>query len=153
MRLTLCSCKCSVVGPLLDCIAGLTGLETLCLASSTFVALPDRISCLIGLRSLNLEHCRELTTLPPAMCAMPALEIISLQHCLCLARLPPAFGSLPRLRELNLKETKNFEDYCRYKPGPRRIVGSNNASEGCPLDGLLIPSTVPVSPLTPHVER
>lgn len=106
------------------------------------MALPDSISGLVGLVTLNLESCQKLTTLPPALCAMPALECVTLAGCFLLSGLPPAFGALARLRELSLKDTTPREYYTRGITGIEPL----ELNRPCLLEGTLLPGAILVSP-------
>lgn len=103
---TLGWANCRDVERLLDCISTWSAsLESLDLADSPFMALPDRVSQLCGLRSITLSGCYALAALPHSVLGMTALERLALNFCRKISALPPGLGSLPRLSEIDLEGT------------------------------------------------
>ncbi|ESW05616.1 hypothetical protein PHAVU_011G194900 [Phaseolus vulgaris] len=63
--------------------------------------VPDTISDLIHLRSLELSHCH-IKRLPDSICSLYNLQVLKLNICIFLKELPLTLHELPNLRRLEL---------------------------------------------------
>ncbi|KAH0747267.1 hypothetical protein KY285_008924 [Solanum tuberosum] len=105
-------------GGLPEDIGSLSSLEHLNLQGNNFDHLPQSISELGALRSLNLSNCKRLTQLPDFM-GMPNLMTLNLS-IINIEHLPQSIEQLGALRSLDLS-------YCeRLKELPRSIMGMQN---------------------------
>ncbi|XP_066377069.1 putative disease resistance protein RGA3 [Miscanthus floridulus] len=75
-------------------------LRYLDLSRSDIVALPEDITILYHLQTLNLSHCTRLEQLPKAMKYMTALRHLYTHGCPKLTSMPPELGHLTSLQTL-----------------------------------------------------
>jgi predicted DNA-binding WGR domain protein len=85
-----------------EAIGKLTNLKELSLNKTKIVELPESISELRQLKSLNLTYCYSFTKLPLSIGNLEALEILNLAHCYQLKVLPESIYQLQNLKVLNL---------------------------------------------------
>jgi predicted DNA-binding WGR domain protein len=85
-----------------EAIGKLTNLKELSLNKTKIVALPESISELSQLKSLNLTYCYSFAKLPLSIGNLEALEILNLAHCYQLTVLPESIHQLRNLKVLNL---------------------------------------------------
>ncbi|KAJ6386606.1 hypothetical protein OIU78_016517 [Salix suchowensis] len=78
----------------------LTCIRYLNLSRSSIEEIPKEVGKLIHLRHLNLEHCRELVSLPETMCDLCNLQSLDVCWCRSLKELPLATVKLINLRHL-----------------------------------------------------
>ncbi|KAJ6358300.1 hypothetical protein OIU76_000076, partial [Salix suchowensis] len=78
----------------------LTCIRSLNLSRSSIEEIPKEVGKLIHLRHLNLEHCRELVSLPETMCDLCNLQSLDVCWCRSLKELPLATVKLINLRHL-----------------------------------------------------
>ncbi|CAI5935815.1 unnamed protein product [Closterium sp. NIES-64] len=98
---TLVVTDCEYLDDLPEPLAALTALNTMCIAGSPFVVLPDNIGGFTNLQTLFLKSYRARKTLPSSFTQLASLARLELHECE-LAELPDAIGELRRLRELHV---------------------------------------------------
>jgi hypothetical protein len=75
--------------------AGLSGCKSL-------TSLPEGISALTGLQTLDLSGCGSLTSLPEGISALTGLQTLDLSECGSLTSLPEGISALTGLQTLDL---------------------------------------------------
>eukprot|EP00741_Cyanophora_paradoxa_P021826 tig00000241_g21068.t1 len=85
-------------------LAALANLEALLLSGNRLAALPDELSRLSALRTLDVSH-NALEAVPPAIAGLASLQRLYL-HGNRLERLPPALGRLAALERLDVSQNR-----------------------------------------------
>ncbi|KAM1041319.1 hypothetical protein ACFX13_031255 [Malus domestica] len=80
-------------------------LDWLCLDEIAIEKLSSSINNLTGLRSLSLEGCLKLKSLPFSICQLKSLEDFTLSGCLNLKKFPEILEVIEKLWWLHLDET------------------------------------------------
>ncbi|XP_026430908.1 putative disease resistance protein RGA3 [Papaver somniferum] len=87
-------------------IGSLTILRHLDLSYSDIEKLPDSVSQLTNLHTLDLNGCEILEALPSNIGSLKDLRVLKVQNCRTLRVLPIDLGALTRLRSMDLSFTK-----------------------------------------------
>ncbi|KAK9984839.1 hypothetical protein SO802_034364 [Lithocarpus litseifolius] len=111
---TICSLKslryfsligCSKFDRLPKDLGNIVSLESLFLSGTAIKELPSSVEFLIGLKTLQLNDCKNFVLLPSTVCSLKSLMHMSLSRCPKFVNLPENFGNLKRLIRLYLDET------------------------------------------------
>lgn len=86
----------------LNAVGKLKHLRFLDVSHTCIHALPDSITSLYNLQTLNLRNCRKLKMLPKRMKNMSNLRHLDISQCHELTRMPPGLGKLHKLQTLPL---------------------------------------------------
>ncbi|KAL2920512.1 putative disease resistance protein RGA4 [Bienertia sinuspersici] len=91
-----------------------SSLQSLEFYNMKLITLPENISYLSSLKSLNLQYCRALKSLPTEMHKLTSLQRLHIWMVLELSdftvvKLPNSIGKLQHLRYLNLSKNINLE--------------------------------------------
>uniref|UniRef100_A0A6N2MXS3 NB-ARC domain-containing protein n=1 Tax=Salix viminalis TaxID=40686 RepID=A0A6N2MXS3_SALVM len=80
--------------------------ESLNVSGPSIKKIPKEVGKLIHLRHLNLNHCRELVSLPETMCDLCNLQSLNVIWCQSLKELPLATVKLVNLRHLCIYDSR-----------------------------------------------
>ena len=97
-----------LIGILLPILPSMVGLTRLNIAGYQGVELPEWLSKLVNLQSLNLSGCRKLKKLPEGLSKLVNLQSLDLSYCENLTMLPEGLSKLGNLQSLNLSSCENL---------------------------------------------
>ena len=96
---------CSRLKKFPEIVGNMSRLLELYLNKTAIKDLPLFVEHLIGLIKLDLGYCKNLSSLPDAICSLTSLKNLNLSGCSKLYILPDNLGNLEGLEELDLSET------------------------------------------------
>ena len=96
---------CSRLKKFPEIVGNMSRLSELYLNKTAIKDLPLFVEHLIGLIKLDLGYCKNLSSLPDAICSLTSLKTLNLSGCSKLYKLPENLGNLEGLEELDLSET------------------------------------------------
>jgi len=122
-KLTMVSCTSLIELP--ETISGLKSLTTLDLGyCKSIEKLPDAIGDLKQLSEFNIKSCTSLIELPETISGLKSLTTLDLSNCKSIEKLPDAIGELVALNDISLKICTNL------KYPPAELYGDGNAIVG-----------------------
>lgn len=96
---------CSKLKKFPEIVGNMSRLLELYLDGTAIEDLPLSMEQLIGLIKLDLTNCKNLSSLPRAICSLTSLKILTLSGCLKLDNMPMNLGNLEGLEELDVSGT------------------------------------------------
>ncbi|XP_030971304.1 disease resistance-like protein DSC1 isoform X2 [Quercus lobata] len=102
---TLTLSGCSKLHKMQGSLENLKGLKELDMSGTGIRDLPLSTEQLPGLIKLDLTNCKNLSSLPGAICSLTSLKTLTLSGCLKLDNMPMNLGNLEGLEELDVSGT------------------------------------------------
>nr|XP_023873789.1 TMV resistance protein N-like [Quercus suber] len=102
---TLILFGCSKLHKMEENLGNLKGLKELDMSGTSIRDLPLSMEQLSRLIKLDLKNCKNLSSLPGAICSLTTLKSLTLSGCLKLDNMPMNLGNLEGLEELDVSGT------------------------------------------------
>ena len=96
---------CSRLKKFPEIVENMSHLSVLCLSETAIKDLSLLVEHSTSLINLDLRHCKNLSSLPKAICSLLSLKTLILSGCSRLDRLPENLGNIEGLEVLDLSET------------------------------------------------
>ena len=96
---------CSKLKKFPEIVGNMPRLLQLRLGGTAIEDLPLSMEKLLGLNKLDLTDCKNLSSLPGAICSLTSLKTLNLSGCLKLDNMPMNLGNLKGLEELDVSGT------------------------------------------------